>query len=249
MRLLKFVSAVIIVSAVVVGCKGKQDKPIAGNESEQSQTKEIKEGENIFKDKDGNLQYIAEYKNGKTNGRVRQFYPDGKLYMDAIYKDGLRDGKCTYYFKNGNPFTVSNYVNGNIEGTENKYYEDGKLLSVNTYLKNNVMPGLIEYEKDGKEIPNNVSIIIKRSENPARDGKYFIHVSLSNPGISASYFVSYADGSGKREKLKMSGNDGVFEIPASSGKSVTRKLIFDALFITRKGNTRKLQKSYDLVDG
>jgi hypothetical protein len=248
MKLLKLFFAFTIVAGLLYGCAGNKEKKTSENNPQQTPGKEFKDGENSIFDKDGNLQYIVEYKNGKPNGRVRQFFADGKLYMDATYKNGFRDGKCTYFFKNGNPFTVSNYENGNKEGIETKYYQDGKILSVNTFKKNNVLPGLIEYDKDGNEIKNKVSLIIKKSETPV-NGKYYIHLRLSDPGIDAAYYAAIPAESDKKVKLKMSGNDAVFEIPQTEGGSVAKKIVFDALYLTPKGNERRLQETYNFFPG
>jgi hypothetical protein len=239
------ISSLMIVTVLLLGCNSKREKSEAKVLTVQPQANDSADGEHSFYDKDGNLQYIVEYRNKKTNGRVRQFYPDGKLYMDAVYKDGFRNGKCTYFFKNGKPFTVSNYENGNKEGIETKYYQDGKLLSVNTYKKNNVLPGLIEYEKDGKEIINTVNLVIKKTDPASDKGKYYFHISLSDIGITANFFASAPLESGKNVKLKMSGNEAVFEVPVSDANYSKKKLVFEALFLTPKGNSRRLQKSYN----
>ena len=54
--------------------------------------------------------------------------------------------------------------------------------------------------------------------------------------------------SGKNVKLKMSGNEAVLEVPESEANYSKKKLVFEALYITPKGNTRRLQKSFDLVN-
>jgi len=218
-----------------VGCSGRND---------QLDRDTLKAGEKPVYSENGKLQFIVEYKNGKANGRVREYTPDGKLYMDATYKEDHRDGRCTHYFPNGVPFEVANYVNGNKDGILTKFYNNGKVLATLVYKNNMIQPGLKEYRKDGTEINDDTELIVKEVNRMAREGKYFFQVSLSKPQKSVEYYVSQKTDPDKREKLKQTSDAGILEIPVASQYFVMKDLIFQAEYKTHLGNTRRLLKLY-----
>jgi len=244
MRLIIFPLAFLLSIAILPGCKNNPDKSPLVNNPEQALTDSLKDGEQSVYYENGNLHYIVEYKKGKANGRVREYTPDGKIYMDAIYSDGHRDGKCTHFYKNGIPFSVSNFVNGEKDGIESKYYDDGKLLATIIYKKNKVQPGLREYKKDGTEIKQENDLVIKEIDHSASEGKYFFQVSLLKPQANVTFYASPQSDPESREKLQLSGNTGILEIPVSSRHFVMKNLIFQAEYKTHLGNTMRLEKLY-----
>jgi len=244
MKLNIFLGAVLFSLFILSGCKNKPEQSLSGVNPDQASGDSTLEGEKTVFYENGSVHYIVEYKNGKANGRVREYTPDGKIYMDAIYRDGHRNGKCIHYFKNGVPFGIANFVNGEKDGNETKYYNDGKVLATLVYKKNKIQPGLKEYRKDGTEIKDDTELIVKEVDHTARERKYFFQVSLSKPQKFVEYYVSPQTDPDNREKLKLSGDAGIMEIPVASRHFVMKDLIFQAEYKTQLGNTMRLQKLY-----
>jgi len=243
MKLLSFSAILVIVFFLFMACSNSQEPRPAENNPEMAQGGKFKDGKHPVYNENGKLKYMVEYKDGKANGQVKQFYEDGKLYMEATFTEGRRNGKCTYFYKNGKAHSVSIYVNGTREGDEIKYWESGELLSVCPFKNDKVQTGLKEYRKDGTLIGNNISILISETAS-ASDGKHYLKISLSNPKIVAGYYVSVLSENEPRVKLAKSGYAALYEVKASDGTSMKGQLVFDAEFKTLLGNTRRLQKIY-----
>ena len=245
MKLYNLLGSAILFSCLLSGCNHKSGLPSVGKGSALSAADSMVDGEKSIFSENGKLHYKVEYKNGKANGRVREYRSDGSLYMDAVFKDGHRDGKCTCFFKSGSVYSVINYVDGKREGIETKYYEDGKIQSTNTYSKDKVLPGLKEFNRDGKEIKENVSIVINEEDLTKSGGKFYLHVTLSDIGKNASFYAS-TNPEGPREKLIMKGNTGTLEISVSSRNFILNKLIIEAEYITSRRNTMRIQRIYKM---
>jgi len=233
--------ASILLTFLLIGCNRNS------NSSEKSDADTLKEGEKPVYTEKGKLHYIVTYRDGKANGRVREYYPDGRLYMDAIYKDGHRHGKCTHYFKNGKPFSISYYKNGAKDSIETRFYVSGEVFAYVPFKKNKVQPGLREFKKDGTLIEDNKSLIITEVDHTALEGKYFIYVSLPSPQKNVKFYASSASDPKSREVLKNSNGTGVLVVPISSEGFVMKKLLFEAEYKTAEGNTMRLQKYYNLA--
>ena len=244
MRLFLFLSAILLSSFLMSGCKSKPSDNLSGINPDQASAENIPDGERKEYYPNGNIHYIVEYLNGKANGRVREYTSEGKIYMDAIFKDGHRNGKCSHFYKNGNPFEVTNFINGEKDGIESKYYDDGKLLATIIYKKNKVQPGLKEYQKDGTEVDNDNSLVIKEVDHSAKEGKYFFEITLSKPKSNVEYYACPKADPESRQKLTLLGNAGILEIPVKSKHFVMKDLIFEAEYKTRLGNRMRLQKLY-----
>lgn len=243
MKLLSVLSSILIFAFIVSGCTGN-----SGSEGGTA-ADSLKAGEKAVYSENGKLHYIIESKDGKTNGRVREYYANGKLYMDAIYKDDHRNGKCTFYFKNGKPFSVCYFINGAKDSIETKYSEDGRILALVPYKKDKVQPGLKEFKKDGTELVDNTGLVIKPVNQLAHGGKYFLKVSLTEPQSNVKYYAAPQAYPDSRELLKMSGSDGILEVPVSASGFVVKDIYIDAEYKTSMGNIRRLQKLYKFSSG
>jgi antitoxin component YwqK of YwqJK toxin-antitoxin module len=244
MKKMKFLSCLIsfiIVAILFSGCNGnsKQQGGLSGDS--------LKAGEKPVYSENGKLHFIVEYKDGKANGRVREYYPDGKLYMDAIYKDDHRHGKCIHYFKNGKPFSVSYYIDGAKDSIETKYNEKGQILAFVPYKNDKVQPGLKEFKKDGTELMDNTSLKIQEVNHLKNGGKYYLSVSLSEPRKNVKFYAAPQSDPESREILKISGDAGILNVPVSPGGFAMKKLIFEAEYRTPMGNTMRKQKKYNLA--
>lgn len=241
MKILSFLSVLLILTFFLFGCNSK-----SGSQSGLSGDT-LKAGEKAVFSENGKLHYIIESKDGKTNGRVREYTSDGKLYMDAIYKNDHRNGKCTFYYKNGKPFSVGYFINGDKDSIETKYDQDGRILALVPYKKDKVQPGLKEFAKDGSLIPVNNTLIISEVDHSALEGRYYLKVSLSSPRKNVKFYASPQTDPDSRELLKISGDAGILEVPIPPGGFVMKKLILEAQYKTSMGNTLRLQRFYDLA--
>lgn len=238
MKCLSVFSSLLLFMFIISGCNGNSKS------NERTAADSLVEGEKAIYSESGKLHYIIESKDGKTNGRVREYSPDGKLYMDAIYKDDHRNGKCTHYFKNGRPFSVAYYSNGAKDSIETKYSEQGQILAYVPYKNDKVQPGLKEFKKDGTELTDNTSLVVKVVNNLARGGKYYLKVSLTEPHTDVKFYAASQSDPDSRQILKMSGNEGILEVPVSASGFVIKDIYLDAEYKTAMGNTRRLQKLY-----
>lgn len=207
----------------------------------------LKAGEKPVFFENGKLHYIVEMKNGKANGRVREYNAQGLLFMDATFKDGQRDGKCKRYYTNGRIFSETNYIKGSREGVETRFYPDGKTSAIATYKKDKIQPGLKEFRKDGTEMGNDVTLIINEVNHSKLEGKFYITVKLSVPQKGVKYYASPQEDPDSREILKISGDAGILNVPLQGNRFILKKLLFEAKYTTRLGNTMRLQKPYTLV--
>jgi len=238
MKFLTILTLAVIFTCFFSSCNSKNGSQGGGPADS------LKADEKAVYTENGKLHYIVQSKDGKSNGRVREYTSDGKLYMDAIYKDDHRNGKCTFYFKNGKPFSVCYYVNGAKDSIDTKYNESGQVLAIVPYKKGKVQPGLKEYAKDGSEIIETASLQIKAVNNLAKGGKYYLSVSLSEPRKKVKFYASPQSDPDSRELLKMSGDNGILEVPVSSSGFVIKNIFIDAEYKTSIGNTRRLHKLY-----
>ena len=90
------------------------------------------------------------YKNGKKEGRGKEYYLNGKFKSDAFFIDGLLQGKSIGYYENGNLEYEENYKDGKLDGLVKKYYENGQLKAELNY-KNGKLDGLARaYHENGQ---------------------------------------------------------------------------------------------------
>ena len=90
------------------------------------------------------------YKNGKKEGRGKEYYLNGKFKSDAFFIDGLLQGKSIGYYENGNLEKEFYYKNAKMDGIQKVYYPDGKIKTEANFKENNLDGILKEYDESGK---------------------------------------------------------------------------------------------------
>ena len=111
-------------------------------------------GQVIKKYKDGQVESIENFKNGKLNGEFKEFFEDGSLFQVGIFKNGemksirvfyengnlkfeqnLKDRKGKYkgYYPSGQLEEEGEVFQGEKIGVWRYYNEEGKLSSEVTY--------------------------------------------------------------------------------------------------------------------
>ena len=107
------------------------------------------------------------YKNGKKEGRGKEYYPSGKFKSDAFFIDGLLQGKSIGYYENGNLEYEENYKDGELDGLIKDYFESGKIKAEINY-KNGELDG------PAKEYYENGQVYIQESyQNGELEGESF----------------------------------------------------------------------------
>ncbi len=83
--------------------------------------------------KNGQLNYIYNYKNEKEEGIQKQWYDNGQLYFEFNYKEGKEEGIQKQWYDNGQLKYEHNYKNGIQKGIQKQWYENGQLWYKENY--------------------------------------------------------------------------------------------------------------------
>ena len=118
-----FYSKIIIIFLILMmsGCTHFK----SGNKPNPSTQKEVKQS--FFSN--GNLEYEAEYFNGKLDGASKVWLEDGTLYSISKYSNNQPHGIWKKFHSNGKLMFEVNYEYGQKHGLEKWYYENGNLKS------------------------------------------------------------------------------------------------------------------------
>ena len=84
------------------------------------------------------------YKNGKKEGRGKEYYPSGKFKSEAFFIDGLLQGKSIGYYENGNLEYEENYKDGKLDGLVKEYYENGQVYIQESYKDGELVGDIIQ---------------------------------------------------------------------------------------------------------
>ena len=77
----------------------------------------------------GNLEYEAEFVNGKLDGKSQVWLEDGTLYSISKYSNNQPHGIWKKFHPNGKLMFEVNYEYGQKHGLEKWYYDNGNLKS------------------------------------------------------------------------------------------------------------------------
>ena len=76
--------------------------------------------------KNGKINRLWQYKDGKLHGLETEWYENGQKRGEANYVDGKRHGLLTSWHENGQKRYETNYVDGKMHGLRTGWYEDGQ---------------------------------------------------------------------------------------------------------------------------
>jgi len=76
----------------------------------------------------GQLQYEANFKDGKVDGLYRDWYEDGQLQYETNCKDGYLDGLNRGWYENGQLYFTKNYKYGMKHGIMRHWFRNGQLM-------------------------------------------------------------------------------------------------------------------------
>ena len=156
----------------------------------------------------GQVKSTIEFKDGKLNGKIREYNESGVLLKEAYYKEGVLDGAYTSYYSNKNVEVESTYKNGIQCGKFMSYTEDGKILRngeinegkfsgiINSYNDSGVLVSTEEYKYNVLDgtctayYPNGNACIVV----PFRDGLFDGIVRKYNMDGVAIEEIPYEEG-------------------------------------------------------
>lgn len=100
--------------------------------------------------KTGKMKMIAEYKNGKPNGKFLKFYENGKPREKGIFVDNHYHDTLFRYYQNGNLESMVVYNEKGEENGTNKYFHDnGNVALVYEKQENKIKNQISWYKEDG----------------------------------------------------------------------------------------------------
>ena len=107
-------------------------------------------GKWIYYFSDGRTLFSEEnYKDGKLDGVLKNYYINGKVTEISEYKEGKRHGSSKIYTEEGILIEDVNYVNGNLEG-EGTYYDLKGVIKEKGMYKDGKRVGKWEFYIDGE---------------------------------------------------------------------------------------------------
>ncbi|MDR3910543.1 MAG: toxin-antitoxin system YwqK family antitoxin [Sutterella sp.] len=106
----------------------------------------------------GKLKVKAQYRAGKLNGLVEQYYPSGTVQLKHMYTDHQLHGEALDYFENGQLRSSVNFEHGKQSGPFKLFSDDGQLLEEGM-LKNGLRHGPF-------------TVYFPQTGKPARQGTY-----------------------------------------------------------------------------
>ncbi len=100
---------------------------------------------------DGKPAWHQEYKNGLSNGVVREYYSNGVLYEENRYVNGDLEGDQKSYYQNGKLKQIEQYKFDDANGTDDYYDEEGNLIYTSQY-KVGHLHGKFQLFEKGKKV-------------------------------------------------------------------------------------------------
>ena len=97
----------------------------------------------------GNLEYEAEFVNGKLDGTSKVWLEDGTLFSVSQYSNDQPHGAWKRFHPNGKLMFAVNYEYGQKHGVEKWYYENGQVKSEQEFDYGNAHSGIIRWNFDG----------------------------------------------------------------------------------------------------
>ena len=108
---------------------------------------------NIYVEKsyfsNGNVEYEAEFINGKLDGVSRVWLEDGTLISESEYSNGQPHGIWMRYHPNGSIKYEIRYEYGKKNGDEKWFYENGRVKSEQNFIHGKPESEIIRWKPDG----------------------------------------------------------------------------------------------------
>ncbi len=218
------------------------------NSNSKDGSKQDRENEKLFYDKEGKLKAKARYDDaGKKHGKCYNYYKNGKVNAMIEYKHGKKHGKGIWYYENGKPYEITKWENGNKDSIRVRYYETGKIMAKIPYKNGKRIPGLIEYTEQGKQ-KTRPEIKISERNKSLLNNTYELIFQLSNESWKVDFFIFQKDNK-YYGKQKLSSNKGIatYELPIHPDLGLMQKVVVGAEHKTRLGNLMILKDSINIA--
>ena len=91
------------------------------------------------------------YKNNRSSGTWREFFPDGKQLrkVETYGPVGRLNGERLTYYENGQLHSRQPYLNGFMTGTAQEFFASGKVFKETTYMRGLLLGAFRELREDG----------------------------------------------------------------------------------------------------
>ncbi len=126
----------------------------------------------------GNVRWIGDFTDQKSNGSFKKFFYNGGLEADLAYQDGKIEGNYKVYFENGQLRWGGFYKEDKLEGETNEYYESGRLKRVAHYKNDEPDGSLKAYYESGVLMED---VLYREGKRLKADGQPF-------DGVDKTYF-------------------------------------------------------------
>ena len=123
-------------------------------------------------DRNGQIEWQAEYDGDKRDGLRESFYIDGSIWARSNYKNGERDGLYEEFREDGSVWERSNYKNDKLDGLREWFYEDGS-VGVRSNWKNGVeipLDDKVKLEPTALELLKQAITLLESQSLPTKGG-------------------------------------------------------------------------------
>ena len=199
---------------------------------------------------DGYLYSEVSYLDGKKDGISKRFYSDGKVHSIIEYKGGKKIGVSKWFYTSGEVYRETPYTDGKIDGIQKKLYRDGTIQAEIPFVNGDRKIGLKEYNERGTLRESYPEIEVRTVDRISTHGRYTVELRLSNNSKKVKFYLNAVSDSlflpdGKNYLLTEDGIGRMDFIHKESG-GYTRDLNLVALYRTRNGNQKIIQKNFRL---
>ena len=91
------------------------------------------------------------FKDGKMDGLVVEWYENGQKKAEGNWKDGKQDGPITFWHENGQKWIEGNYKDGKQDGLWVSWHENGKKESERNFKDGNEEGMQVAWHENGKK--------------------------------------------------------------------------------------------------
>jgi antitoxin component YwqK of YwqJK toxin-antitoxin module len=115
----------------------------------------------------------VDYRNGKENGFVKQYYSNGNIMESVQYQDGIPNGLATYFDPEGVIEQEGQVIHNKKEGTWKVYWDKNSINRIENYKNDLLEDSMFIYNRNG--------ILCYKGlfQKGKKQGKWIIYDSIS----------------------------------------------------------------------
>ena len=185
MKILSYLSVVLLILFAATGCTGKGSGKKASETTAVPDTgftgiKRYFSGNYLIKE--------VTFKNGVRQGLMKSFYQDGLLRMTFWYENNMREDSSCFYYPDGKLFRSTPYVHDTVDGITRQYYKTGSIRAKIGYKKGFRTEFFQEFENNGKLYRGYPEVVIGLNDEYNSKGVYHIMLSLSDKSKKVKFY-------------------------------------------------------------